>query len=189
MQRQQFLYLLGLSVLPFRLLAANRQPTPPQTEGPFYPVVPIPLRSSLIRDEKNLVGEVMQLDGRILDRQNNPLAGAKIEIWQCDGNGRYAHPAQDGYQRFDPGFEGFGAQRTNHRGEYHFTTLYPVPYPGRPPHIHVKIWQGNQERLTTQLYLQGNTGGVWFRSRREPLQIDPRPEMDGWAKARFTFVV
>ena len=135
MQRQQFLYLLGLSVLPFRLLAANRQPTPPQTEGPFYPVVSIPLRSSLIRDEKNLVGEVMQLDGRILDRQNNPLAGAKIEIWQCDGNGRYAHPAQDGYQRFDPGFEGFGAQRTNHRGEYHFTTLYPVPYPGRPaPH-------------------------------------------------------
>ncbi len=189
MRRQQFLYLMGLSALPFRLFAADLPLTPSQSEGPFYPVVPIPLRSSLIRDEKNLEGEVLQLDGRVLDRQGDPLAGARIEIWQCDGNGVYAHPAQDGHQHFDPGFEGFGAQLTGHQGGYRFTTLYPVPYPGRPPHIHVKIWQSSQERLTTQLYLRGNLGRGWFKSQREPLQIDPRTEIGGRAKARFTFVV
>ncbi len=189
MQRRQFLTLMGLLALPFRLLAANRQPTPSQAEGPFYPVVPIPLRSTLITDEKNLVGTAIELAGRVLDQHGRPLAGARIEIWQCDGNGLYAHPAQHGHQGLDPSFKGFGAQLTDPQGDYSFTTLYPVPYPGRPPHIHVKILQQDRELLTTQLYLQGNTGSGWFRSQRQLLQIDPQRDIDGQIKAQFTFVV
>ena len=158
-------------------------------EGPFYPVEPIPLRSDLIADAKVLVGSPIQLDGRILDQQGKPLAGARIEIWQCDGHGIYEHPSQSGREKFDPGFTGFGAQVTDEQGYYRFTTLYPVPYTGRPPHIHVKIRQGQQEKLTTQLYLEGNTGSSWFSSGRDALQINPKPSTDGILQAQFTFIV
>jgi len=189
MQRRQFLGLIGLFGAPLQLLAANRKPTPEDVEGPFYPVVPIPLRSELVRASGNLTGQPVVLSGRVLDRQGNPLKGTKVEIWQCDGRGIYEHPAQEGYEQFDANFDGFGAQLTNSQGYYRFTTLYPVPYSGRPPHIHVKVWQGNQAMLTTQLYLQGNTGSSWFKSQREPLQINPKRAADGTLKAEFTFVV
>jgi len=189
MQRRQFLGMIGLLTTPLQLLAANRKPTPEDVEGPFYPVVPIPVRSNLVRVGQNLMGQPILLSGRVLDRQGKPLNGAKVEIWQCDGRGLYEHPAQDGYERFDANFYGFGAQLTNEQGYYRFTTLYPVPYTGRPPHIHVKVWQGDQVLLTTQLYLQGNTGGSWFKSQREPLQISPKKAADGTLAADFTFVV
>jgi protocatechuate 3,4-dioxygenase beta subunit len=31
-----------------------------------------------------------------------------------------------------------------------------VPYPGRSPHIHVKLRKGGRELLTTQLYVKGH---------------------------------
>ncbi len=189
MQRRQFLGLFGLLATPFELLAANRKSTPEDAEGPFYPVVPIPVRSNLVRANDNLVGQPIALTGRVLDRQGNPLTGAKIEIWQCDGRGVYQHPLQDGADKFDPNFDGFGAQLTNEQGYYQFTTLYPVPYTGRPPHIHVKLWQNDQALLTTQLYLEGKTGNSWFQSQRELLQIDPKRDAKGALKAEFTFVV
>ena len=37
-------------------------------------------------------------------------------------------------------------------GAYWFRTIKPVPYPGRAPHIHVKVHHDGRE-LTTQLYL------------------------------------
>ena len=189
MQRRQFLGLFGLLAAPLELLAANRTPTPDDAEGPFYPVVPIPIRSNLVRAKNDLVGEPITLAGRVLNRQGKPLAGAKVEIWQCDGRGVYDHPSQDGYEKFDANFDGFGAQLTNQQGYYQFTTLYPVPYTGRPPHIHVKLWQNDQTLLTTQLYLEGKTGNSWFQSQRELLQIDPKRDANGVLKTEFTFVV
>ena len=40
-------------------------------------------------------------------------------------------------------------------GRYAFTTIKPVPYPGRAPHIHVKVFAGRRE-LTTQFYIAGD---------------------------------
>lgn len=189
MQRRQFLGLIGFLAAPVQLLAANRKPTPEDVEGPYYPVVPIPVRSNLVRPGKDLVGQPIELSGRVLDRQGNPLRDAKVEIWQCDGRGIYVHPAQIGTEGFDPNFDGFGAQLTNEQGYYRFTTLYPAPYPGRPPHIHVKLWQNGEAMLTTQLYLEGKTGNGWFKSHRELLQIDPKLDDQGVMRAEFTFVV
>lgn len=189
MQRRHFLGLIGLFGAPLQLLAANRKPTPEDVEGPFYPVTPIPVRSNLVRKNKDLTGQPILLSGRVLDRAGKPLVSAKVEIWQCDGRGVYEHPAQDGYEQFDANFDGFGAQLTDKQGYYQFTTLYPVPYAGRPPHVHVKVWQDNQSILTTQLYLQGNTGNSWFKSQRDQLQINPQKAADGMMKAEFTFVV
>ena len=189
MQRREFLGLVGLLVAPLQLFANVRKPTVSDMEGPFYPVVPIPVRSNLVRANKDLIGEPIVLSGYVLDQQGKALDGVKIEIWQCDGRGVYEHPAQDGYERFDANFDGFGAQVTNEQGYYQFTTLYPVPYTGRPPHIHVKVWQGKQELLTTQLYLEGKRVSSWFEPKREALQIDPQKAIDGTLMAEFTFVV
>lgn len=92
-------------------------------------------------------------------------------------------------EQFDPNFDGFGAQLSDAQGFYQFTTLYPAPYTGRPPHIHVKLWQKGETLLTTQLYLEGKTGNSWFSSQRERLQINPKADKSGMLKAEFTFVV
>ncbi|MGE0314972.1 MAG: hypothetical protein AB7P21_25430 [Lautropia sp.] len=134
-----------------RIAHAEVRPTPSQVEGPFYPVVPIPLRSDLTRRGDEVAkGRPMELSGHVT-RAGAPLADARIEIWQCDANGQYRHP-RDGGDAIDPGFEGFGAQVTDAMGRYRFMTLVPVPYGSRPPHVHLRVWLGERQLLTTQVY-------------------------------------
>ena len=72
-------------------------------------------------------------------------------IVQCPSNGRYLHTADSNAKR-DANFQGFGRFLTGSSGEYYFRTVKPVPYPGRTPHIHVKILHDGREVLTTQIY-------------------------------------
>ena len=83
------------------------------------------------------------------------MVGNRIEIWQCDVNGRYLHPRDERHVGYDVGFQGFGHDITDDKGGYQFRTIKPTNYPGRAPHIHVKIWDGEKELLTTQFYLAG----------------------------------
>jgi len=189
MRRRQFLGLAGLIALPLKLFANDLQKTPDDVEGPFYPVDAIPIRSQLIIDPKTLKDGIMQLQGKVLTSTGKPLIGAKVEIWQCDSKGFYDHPYSTERHNFDKRFAGFGAQLSDSQGRYSFNTLYPVPYTGRPPHIHVKIWHNNRELLTTQLYLKGGTGGFWSRAKREALQIIPMQDQNKRFNAEFTFIV
>ena len=75
-------------------------------------------------------------------------------MWQCDSFGRYHHAGDEGRPR-DDNFQGFGISATDERGRYAFKTIRPVPYGGRPPHLHFRLaWQG-RALLTTQLYVEG----------------------------------
>ena len=47
---------------------------------------------------------------------------------------------------------------TGKSGEYYFRTIKPVPYPGRTPHIHVKLRHASFGELTSQLFLAGDAG-------------------------------
>ena len=138
--------------------------TPKQTEGPFYPDK-LPLDTDndliLINDKTTpAIGSISHLTGKILDAKGNPLTGAVVEIWQCDGNGVYLHTGDSkGKQKQqDKAFQGFGRFLTGKTGEYYFRTIKPVPYPGRTPHIHFKIKKGNKELLVTQMYVAGDPG-------------------------------
>lgn len=189
MERRFFLALAMLLFSPLLKATTPRKPTPTQTEGPFYPVVAIPLREELITQPDRVKGKPLTLYGRVVDTSGNPLSGIKVEIWQCDSQGIYAHPRQVNHDQFDHAFAGFGATQTRADGRYQFHTLHPVPYGSRPPHIHVKLWRGKQELLTTQLYLQGNTGNEWWGgSEREHLQFLPR-ETGNTISGEFTFVL
>ncbi len=138
--------------------------TPKQTEGPFYPDK-LPLDTDndliLINDKTTpAIGSISHLTGKILDAKGNPLTGAVVEIWQCDGNGVYLHTGDSkGKQKEqDKAFQGFGRFLTGKTGEYYFRTIKPVPYTNRTPHIHFKIKKGGKELLVTQMYVAGDPG-------------------------------
>jgi len=144
-----------LSLIPVTISAATK--TPRSTEGPFYPTSAMrfaDVDNNLVKISgvvKEAGGEVITLRGRVLDTDEKPIKGARVEIWQCDVNGHYLHTG-DNNSFADNSFQGFGHAITGSDGVYSFITIKPVPYPGRTPHIHVKAFANGKE-LTTQFYL------------------------------------
>ncbi|MFQ5983814.1 MAG: protocatechuate 3,4-dioxygenase [Woeseiaceae bacterium] len=138
------------------MVLAAVAPTPRAAKGPFYPVrIPSDDDSDLVRVEgavREAGGDILHLDGRLLDANARPIADARIEIWQCDANGVYLHPGDRRRDSRDTGFQGFGHATADSAGRFAFRTIVPVPYPGRTPHIHVKVVRSGRDLLTTQLY-------------------------------------
>ena len=137
--------------------AAARLATPSQTEGPFYPVdLPPDSDADLLRNGslRYARGQPAWVEGSVTDLQGKPVAGAQVEIWQCDEAGHYHHPGDGG--RADPSFQGFGRVTVGSDGRYRFRTIRPVAYSGRTPHIHFKVKLQRRELLTTQMYVEGD---------------------------------
>ena len=166
---------LGTPVLPVLLaapaLAAGRRPLAGMTDGPFYPPRAWRERwpdwdADLTRVERpgaprSARGEHLGLEAQVVDSNGRAVDGAEVEIWQCDALAAYHHPrvaAEPG--RFDDGFQGFGATRSGSDGMLRFRTIRPVPYPGRTPHIHVKLRHPTFGELTSQLFLAGDPGNA-----------------------------
>lgn len=136
-------------------------PTPMITLGPFYPVVrPADTDADLTRitgRTGRAQGEVIQLIGRMVDRRGRPIIGGRIDLWQCNAAGRYAHPADPNTAApLDPDFQGFAQLGTDADGEFRITTIKPAAYPVgagdwmRAPHIHMDA-QGNSYRSSLQM--------------------------------------
>ena len=164
--------------------AATLAPTPPQTEGPFYPTsFPADMDSDLVQvrgQAAQAMGTVLHLEGRVLDVNGRPLPGALVEIWQSDTQGIYDHPRQPGRDKRDAAFQGYGRMMADGEGRYRFRTLKPVAYPGRTPHIHLKVATGSGSLLTSQLYIAGepqNERDGVFRRAAQSTQQRERIEM------------
>lgn len=159
----------GTCVNPACLAAAVRDlcaMTPPQTEGPYYPV-----HDQLDKDndltsvagrEGRAAGQVIYVRGRVQDRTCRPIEGARVEIWQASANGRYHHPRDQGNPApLDPSFQYWGTTRTDREGGYLFKTILPGRYYAgrnwmRPAHIHFKIHRAGLPEVTTQMYFAGD---------------------------------
>ncbi|MEO8099304.1 MAG: IPT/TIG domain-containing protein [Acidobacteriota bacterium] len=132
--------------------------TPALTIGPYYPdKLPLDLDNDLlvINDAINPgVGELMWVNGRVLDSGGNPVRGAVVEIWQADNNGAYIHSASPIANR-DSTFQGYGKFETASDGRYVFRTVKPGIYPGRTRHIHYQIQTAGRGNLITQLHFEG----------------------------------
>lgn len=168
---------LGTGAAGFLRASWALEPTPFQTIGPFYPVTR-PLESdadlTMLRGHtERAQGRLIHLMGRVLDAGGAPVAGAKVELWQANSKGRYAHPADRNPAPLDPNFQGFGAQLTDADGQYRFKTIKPAAYPVnpmnpvrvRPPHLHFDV-TGSGSRLVTQMYFPDepdNAGDIIFR--------------------------
>ena len=161
--RRRTLALLGVSLLlpATPALPADRAPTPRMTEGPFYPrSFPKDIDGDLTRVMGRTAvaqGTLLDVTGRIVDRTGKPLAGAKLEVWQCDNHGLYHHVG-DMQAAGDPDFQGFGAVSTDAEGRYAFRTIKPVPYSGRSPHIHFLVRDGTRTALVSQMFIEGGAG-------------------------------
>jgi protocatechuate 3,4-dioxygenase, beta subunit len=170
---------------PFALAETRLTATPRQTAGPFYPDgKPLDRDADLTRisgQRAAAAGQIVYLSGQILDTQGRPVEGARIEIWQANTHGRYAHPWDNSRRPLDPNFQGYGLQVTDAQGRYRFKTVKPGAYDSRPPHIHIDIAD-----LTTQIYFPGeplNERDGIFRStpNREVLiakPVEPREKVE-----------
>jgi protocatechuate 3,4-dioxygenase, beta subunit len=192
-RRQSILATAAALAAPPALAQARLRPTPAQTEGPFYPDrMPAETDPDLVRiagQVRRAGGEMLALSGRILGVDGRPIPGALVEIWQVDANARYLHTADAnrGGGR-DLAFQGFGRTRADAQGRYAFRTIRPVPYPGRTPHIHYKIYRPDGRVLTTQMVIAGEAqnqrDGVLRGVRpqdRDLVEAVFRPVADGWA--------
>jgi len=192
----------GAALLSLPLAAAQRVLTPGQATGPFYPVIP-PLHkdNDLTQVEGRrgrAAGQISDLSGQVMEVDGRPLAGVRVEIWQCDANGRYRHPRDRQPVAEDPNFQGFGHTITDEEGRYRFRTIRPVPYPGRTPHIHAAVFREGDEPFVTQIYVVGeplNENDMLFRRVPEHLRplllADFQPVEDPVAQlaASFDFVL
>ena len=184
------------AVLRSAVAQGTQRLTPRQTEGPFYPVtLPADSDFDLLAqgDRRYTQGQPAWVEGTVTDPGGRAVAGAAVEIWQCDQNGHYHHPGDGGA---DPAFQGFGRVVVGADGSYRFRTIRPVQYSGRTPHIHVKVKLGNRELLTTQLYVEGDPGNerdfLWRNLRpadRSELTVAFVPAGRDGLRARFPIVV
>jgi protocatechuate 3,4-dioxygenase beta subunit len=127
--------------------------------GPFYPVTRLAENDAdltwLKGHSQRALGTVIEVTGRVLDRRGNPVDSARVELWQCNAAGRYAHPADVAAAPLDPNFQGFASLTTRADGEWRITTVKPASYASpigqRTPHIHFVI-DGRSHRLVAQMY-------------------------------------
>ena len=156
------------------LFAEDLTRTPKMTEGPFYPTkLPLDTDNDLLIINDSVtpgVGEITNLTGKVVDLAGKPVTNACVEIWQCDDRGAYLHQGSDNGDKRDQNFQGFGRFVTSSTGEFYFRTIKPVAYPGRTPHIHVKVKRGGKELLCSQLFVAdhpGNARDGIYRSVRD----------------------
>lgn len=119
---------------------------PQQTQGPYF--VDERLERSDVRadpsDGRISEGTDLSLSLRLsrlgTDGACAPLAGALVDLWQCDALGVYSD-VEDRRLGFNTKGRKFlrGHQTTDATGLVRFRTIYPGWYPGRAVHIHFKI--------------------------------------------------
>ncbi len=141
------------------LFAEELMRTAALTEGPFYPDhLPLDTDNDLLVINNGItpaIGEITYVGGRVLTKAGSPVRNALVEIWQVDHNGAYLHSGTNNADHRDKNFQGYGRFLTDSEGRYFFRTVKPVAYPGRTPHIHFAISQGEKRVLTTQLLIEG----------------------------------
>jgi hydroxyquinol 1,2-dioxygenase len=171
-KRQEFILLsdvLGVSMLTIGI--NDRRPpsaTQPTVFGPFF--VDGSPRFELGDDlAGGAPGEPCLIQGRVLSLAGEPVAGARIEVWQADDDGLY-DVQYEGLQ----GARGRGHLLPGDDGRFWFWTVkpsaYPIPADGpvgellaaanrspmRPAHVHFMVTAPGFQPLTTHVFVDGD---------------------------------
>jgi hydroxyquinol 1,2-dioxygenase len=171
-KRQEFILLsdtLGLSMLVTAL--NNRKPrgcTESTVFGPFF-VEDAPHYENGDDVGNGAKGEPCFVTGRVIGLEGEPIANARIDVWQADSDGfydvQYAEAASA---------HGRGTLHSLADGSFHFRSItaesYPIPHDGpvgrmlaalgrhpwRPAHLHFMIDAPGYERLITHVFRSGD---------------------------------
>jgi catechol 1,2-dioxygenase len=126
-------------------------------------------------------GTALLVSGRVWSfKSREPLAGAVLDIWQADADGRYDNddpanpPAKDV-------FKNRARLVTDENGYYEFETIHPGAYmigknAWRPSHIHYLVRAAGHKSLITQLYFKGDPHNKTDEFIKESLIIEVRRE-------------
>jgi hydroxyquinol 1,2-dioxygenase len=113
-------------------------------------------------------GEPCWVEGRVTDSAGAPVAGALVEVWEADADGRYD------VQYDDDRVAARGHLHTDADGGYRFWAVTPTPYPipddgpvgrllratGRSPmraaHLHLMVVAEGCRTLVTHLFPRGD---------------------------------
>jgi protocatechuate 3,4-dioxygenase beta subunit len=170
--------------------------TPADYEGPFYPVTKQQDIDSDLVQVKGQVGvakgDILNLSGMVVNTEGEPLAGAIVEIWQTDPNGRYKHPGDSTPGKRDPRFQYWGAAITTTDGTFYFRTLVPGAYNPRPAHIHYKVLQDGNIILTSQIYFMKAEERTELPSMTSQIELqttDLQPTANGEFEAFLKIVI
>jgi catechol 1,2-dioxygenase len=149
---------------------ANREGSQGTILGPFHvpdaPVLDAPFELPHRPAEP---GDRTVFSGRVTDPDGRPIAGANLDVWQADSEGRYS-----GFMPGPPEGNLRGQVRTDADGRYEVRTVIPGPYtipldgptgkmtaaagwsPWRPAHIHLIVSAEGHEPLVTQLFIDSS---------------------------------
>lgn len=114
-----------------------------------------------------------RLSLRVVDAVTcQPVEDVEVEVWGCDLEGVYSgqtpstlcagsNPAarDENFMR--------GWQRTDANGRVDFDMVFPGWYPGRAPHLHLQMRRGDNEWLTTQLYVDDELAGDIYTNQSD----------------------
>ena len=131
------------------------------TDPAFLPAHEWPRFRKLIRESANSShativtpnepGEPLAVSARVVDREDRPLAGALVYVYQTSLKGWYSdraahYSANEGDRKFA---RLFGYLITDSRGAFTLRTIRPAGYPDSdlPAHIHVEIMSPNQPAI------------------------------------------
>jgi protocatechuate 3,4-dioxygenase beta subunit len=161
--------------LPATPQSRDDDPTPAQTEGPYF-TPGSPERANLV--EQGMKGERIPLAGFVLDRRCQPVPYALLDLWHADADGHYDNK----------GYRLRGHQFSDAQGRFAFETIVPGLYPGRTRHFHLKVQAPSRDILTTQLYFPGEPQNARDGIFDEALLMDV--EQDAGTKVgRYDFVL
>ncbi|MFD6857131.1 dioxygenase [Rhodococcus sp. NPDC060090] len=219
-KRQEFVLLSDVLGASMQTIAVNNQAHKGATDatvfGPFFvdDAPEIPLGGDIAG---GATGQPCWVEGTVTDTDGNPVADARIEVWECDEDGYYD------VQYSDERIAGRAHLFTDDKGQYRFWALTPVPYPiphdgpvgkmlaavGRSPvraaHLHFMVTADDLRTLVTHIFVDGDPqieiGDSVFGVKDSLIkQFDAQspgtPTPDGrslgdrsWARARFDIVL
>ena len=139
--------------------------TPPEIEGPFYPITPQKDKdfdlTTIVGNKIKAKGQIVNIIGKVIDKNSNPIENATVDIWQANAAGRYRHPHDSNDAPLDSNFQGWAIVQSGKAGTFKFKTIIPGAYPvskswTRPPHIHFKVTKRGYTEVITQLYFPNN---------------------------------
>jgi protocatechuate 3,4-dioxygenase beta subunit len=118
-------------------------------------------------------GSPLDLSGRVLSAvDGEPLAGARLEVWQTDARGLYSNLSGLWPRRMQWHMWFRATLQADALGRYAIETIVPAHYPlgpwSRPRHLHFAVTHPRYRTLVTQLYFEGDP-----LLRRDPLATPP----------------
>ena len=216
-KRQEFILLSDVLGASMQTIIINDDPTGSATEatvvGPFFvadsPLVPLGGDIAF-----GASGEPCWVEGTVTDVSGRPLAGARLEVWEADDDGRYDVQYPDGR------VAARGHLFADADGRYRFWAVTPTPYPipddgpvgallaasgrspMRAPHLHFMASHEGMRTIATHIFVAGDDlGSDSVFGIRESLVVEferhseDEPTPDGrrvagsWTRARFDIVL